>query len=770
MLIASILALGLAIQAPVSMAASVDRSVAPIGDEVAYTLRATTTSTGPIRVELPQVDGLELLERSERVDPIPRVPGLRELVLEARFRAIAVGTWRIGPVLVFVGGDVVEVAPDVMVTVRGAAGGSGLPNDRVLDLIRRAPAPRAGASVEVITSSDRVVVGEQLDVLTVAWFPRTVRTRLRRAPTLKPPSLSSVWSVPQPAIPGIVASVTREGETYDLFVSHQVVFPLAPGPLRVPPAQVEYAIPASRRSAVAERLAEESSRPLVVVVEALPAEGRPPDFTGPVATGLGIAYRLRELPARAGDPLPVDLLVSGEGNLVFWAPPIVEWPPGTRAYLDGVGDAQRVVDGRLGGVKTFRFLVLPDSAGSVGFPDLSYPYFDPARRAYREATAAGLTIPVLEPRPSGAARSAPSLAPSARDWSRRVADFGPSAARWWLLGVLPPLGLIGLGVGRRLRVRPRGRKAPRATPAQALETFLAAHQPVGSAGDAVEISGELRRAGVDRDLASELARLRDELDRARFGPGAGAGEPALGLAVSRALKRVPRPLRRLHRLGLLALAVIPRADAQVATGDSLYRDRGYVPAARAFRDEARVDPLTWQRWYNLAAAEYMSGADGNAAAALAVSLELAPRAEAPRALWRALEREHEPLRQADRPFPLSAGERWAVVVGLVWLAALALAIGARPAWLQRVPALLAASAVGFAVLLGRAERQPAGFTQSQLAIKVSPHGLAPERGTLPRLYRVAIELRKGEWLLVRDRLGNRGWVPRASIAPIRGVD
>ena len=69
--------------------------------------------------------------------------------------------------------------------------------------------------------------------LCAAWFPRDLRLQLRRPPTLQPPVIDGVWSFPQATPSGIAATRRIRGGWYDLFVSHQVVFPLVPGLIAV---------------------------------------------------------------------------------------------------------------------------------------------------------------------------------------------------------------------------------------------------------------------------------------------------------------------------------------------------------------------------------------------------------------------------------------------------------------------------------------------------------------------------------------------------------
>ena len=75
----------------------------------------------------------------------------------------------------------------VDVTASRAATASTL-SPRLRRLLDQARPPVAGeAAVDLIVSADSVRVGEQVDVVTAAWFPRDLRLQLRRPPTLQPP-------------------------------------------------------------------------------------------------------------------------------------------------------------------------------------------------------------------------------------------------------------------------------------------------------------------------------------------------------------------------------------------------------------------------------------------------------------------------------------------------------------------------------------------------------------------------------------------------------
>src|SRR2546425_12129326 len=53
---------------------------------------------------------------------------------------------------------------------------------------------------------DSVLVGQQVDVIAAAWFPREVRERLRRAPILTMQTPEGVWAYPGAAPTAVAAS------------------------------------------------------------------------------------------------------------------------------------------------------------------------------------------------------------------------------------------------------------------------------------------------------------------------------------------------------------------------------------------------------------------------------------------------------------------------------------------------------------------------------------------------------------------------------------
>ena len=153
-------------------------------------------------------------------------------------------------------------------------------------------------------------MGEQVDVVTAAWFPRDLRLQLRRPPTLQPPVIDGVWSFPQATPSGIAATRSIRGRWYDLFVSHQVVFPLVPGTVDIPRATLKYSTPVAMQFFSQEERFALSSRADTLVVRPLPAAGRPAGFGGAIASALTLDRHVDRATATVGEGVAVEIRLT----------------------------------------------------------------------------------------------------------------------------------------------------------------------------------------------------------------------------------------------------------------------------------------------------------------------------------------------------------------------------------------------------------------------------------------------------------------------------
>jgi hypothetical protein len=772
------------LQAPTpapTVTATLDRSRLTVGEDLTLTVTATGTSADPIRLSLPSLDGFQVLARSERTAVSVSDTTARTTTLQLDLSALRQGTFRLGPFEAEQGGRRARTGYVTILVEAGTGAVAGAISPRLRAILRKAPPPRRAGepALTLLVSDSSIYVGEQVDVVTAAWFPRDLRSRLRRPPTLTPPTLSGVWSYPQPTPPGIADS-RKVGDTwYDLFVSYQIVFPLVPGPVDIAKASLQYSVPVAMQFFSQEQRYTLESNAATLTVHPLPDAGRPPGFSG--AVGRDMTLR-RQAPASggAGQAVAVDITISGRGNVALWPAPVLAWPDSMRHYQDRTDDRMTNASGMLGGTKTFRFLALPDSAGPLRLPQLSYSYFDLDAGAYRTLTAPAVGISIA-PAPENAS-SRPTPPPLLTGRGR-----APAATLWhsvplplWLaLAVLPLALWAGLEGRDWYRSRYRRRTSdlqpdlPRSD--RRLLAALRALVPDADVRTGHALVSALRAAGLDADLARRIAGVRDEFLAARYGTTDGArSEAQLAREMDELTGRLGGTSRHRERRGrrllvvLLPLLVLPASflASQVPSAESLYESGAYRAASDGFARRVLDPHATAADWYGLGAAEYRLGSDARARAAWLHAARLQPSSAAVRRALGLVPGPDAWSRSVTWVSPLTP-EELALGALALWLLAWGFIFADRRRFRLRSALALSGSllvAAAAAVVWARYDRA-VGIVVTDAPMRVSPHGRAPEVSKLEAAQSVRLDREQNGWWLV-DVAGKSGWLPATAIARV----
>lgn len=784
-MVAALLALALAVQQPQppEVRASVDRQDALVGDVVTLTILVRAVGNLPVRIIDPSLSGFDVegTREATQVD-FSADSAQRTTTRVIRLTAARAGTAIIGPVRVARGADTVE-APPISVSVTAAATGSETElTPSVRALVDRLPSPPADSDVvvRVIALPDTMTLGDQLDLITTAWFPRAVRNQLRTPPTLTAPQVAGVWSYREVTPPGVVASRRVGGQWYDLFLSRQTVFPLTGGDLQVGAATVSYTVPVTYSFLSREVQHDVQSDSLTIAVLPQPGAGRPTDFAGATATGLTFDLTQSSQALQAGRGASVTATLHGMGNVALWPEPQIPWPSGIRVYPEGEDVTVTPRAGRIGGTKRFTYLVVAESAGTHRVPPSSYAYFDPATGRYGRARAPALRFVVPLGAVATVSRAAPPPLQRAEATARRDITLPPWV--WVAVLVLPPLIALAVRYREALgRVRlPRLRRVrapvsdvgpdPLTRLDHAFRQIIAALVPDQHLREGDGLADALRAAGVEPAVAAHAARLRDRLRHAVFGPGGTSDAAELSAEVDEVLRTLSGAVRRPARRGvapalaLLLLAVgAHTAWGQAVSAERLYEAKAYRAAADSFLARVTAHPGVAADWYDLGDAFYQLGQDGRARAAWVRALRLSPRDGTIR---RAMA-----LAPAD---PLTATMTWvapatptellAVAVG-AWLLGWALLAFRRPRARYGLLLVLLGSAFGLTGWRLRARYQrPVGIAlEDGVPLRAAPYGSAGAQHTVPLGAAVFVEGSDGAWLLV-VRGGERGWVLRGEVA------
>jgi hypothetical protein len=769
--------------------ASVDRIRLRVGEELQLTVRARTRAADPVEITLPPLTGFAVVGSRDMTEVAfsGGTGSVRTTVRELQLRAQQPGALLIGPVRARQGGSVVSTDP-ILITVDSAANRAALSlSPLARALLESTPPPVARRSDRValtmLVPSDTVFAGQQVDVIAAAWIPRELRERMRRPPLLTLITPEGVWAYPATTSSTGGAALSRQiggGRWMDLFVTHQVVFPLVAGRLIIPPASVEYALPVTFSFFSREERFTLRSDSIAIAVLPLPASAVN-GGTNVVGQGLSLELGVDPASTRVGEPIDASLTITGTGNVALWPPPEpgLRWPAGFRVYPAQTEVKVAPNAGRIAGSKTFHFLAVPDSSGNFVLPEVRYPYFNPEAGRYMIASASPRALVVA---PGAEPRAARVLPPLIGPVGERPADRLTDGFGWqaWLAALLiPPLfaGLVRRRARRGPSPEPQAPSPPITTLGQLEREFLAVlashvSDPVARDGDG--LAPALRAAGVDSAVADHVRRLRDRLRAARYGPR-GTGDAAeLAAEVQQVLRVLGAEGQGTHRRphALIASVVllgigIAGAQAQTPSAEALFEAGALRAAADSYAARAARDPREAAHWYNLGATLYRAGADGKATAAWTRAARLAPRDAAIRRARRLLP-PLDPLTEQFLTVGWATPAEWAIVAAAAWLmlwVAVAFGGAARRRIALGLTAAVAVTCGSLSVVEWRRRDRPVVVVTAESApVRAAPYGGASAATTIPAGGALLAGRSYGAWREVHRKDGIHGWVLEGEIA------
>lgn len=361
---------------------------------------------------------------------------------------------------------------------------------------------------------------------------------------------------------------------YATKIQERALFPLRAGRLVIEPMRVQFR--GSQIGSQYDNVQRESQALTVVVVEP-PLNGRPAGYRLGDVGQFQLSANVEPREVSAHEAVAINLTLMGIGNLPqkLELPEIkdVEWlEPTTTESTERKG-------GKIGGKRTWQYVVKVDEPGEVKLGKVRFPYWDPERSRYEVAAVDLGQLRVkpsttAEPEPAASAsKTAPSLSLVARD---QLGDVPPPPRYWadlrhfWLFVFLGPLGTIAsfglksLGTMIGAKIGARRSSAKRRTQEQ-----LAACRQILASGDAPaaasgleralvlaiesattlrargivrgELASHLVKAGVAPDDATAVVGILDTCDAVRF---TGADPQLLAGAIDRAQPLIDDLCRR----------------------------------------------------------------------------------------------------------------------------------------------------------------------------------------------------------------------------------
>ncbi len=121
------------------------------------------------------------------------------------------------------------------------------------------------------------------------------------------------------------------------------------------------------------------SDPVTINVKDLP--NQPANFNGAVGN-FSFSGSLDKTAAKSNEAMTLKLIVSGTGNLNLINPPEIELPQDFEAYEPKTSDKTIASDNGMSGSVSFEYLFIPRYAGNFTIPAVQFVFFNPATRQF----------------------------------------------------------------------------------------------------------------------------------------------------------------------------------------------------------------------------------------------------------------------------------------------------------------------------------------------------------------------------------------------------
>ena len=304
--------------------------------------------------------------------------------------------------------------------------------------------------VTASVDNDRPYIGEQIIYISKIYqlsdFPHSLH--------YEPPGFAGFWKVQE-------TEQDEYGETihskeYRVIELRTILFPSVVETIEIEPGILTVAAGSS------EGPINVQSVPIVIEVRSTPTDGSA-GFTGAVGS-FEISAEVDSTTSRMNESVQLTVEIQGTGNIE--ALPAPSWPEfqGWRVIQSPAAVSSEVIDGKLVGSRTYGSTLVPETAGELTVPEISYTYYDPDLEEYRQTTTSPIVVSVAEaegvpslpasslggtvdePASTGAKRirAAP---PGLRKSGGQIAD----SAVYWIMWCIPLLAIVGAAVWRRRR-------------------------------------------------------------------------------------------------------------------------------------------------------------------------------------------------------------------------------------------------------------------------------------------------------------------------------
>ncbi len=135
-----------------------------------------------------------------------------------------------------------------------------------------------------------------------------------------------------------------------------------------------------------------ATKPVKIKVTAIPAP-KPVGFSN-VSGNFNVSSSISTTRAKAGNPVLIRIVISGNGNIIRIPTPKLDLPGEFDADRPQVSQNVDVTDDGIVGTKTIEYLFIPRKTGEYTIPAVSIPYFDTASKSYKTLSVPAYNLKV----------------------------------------------------------------------------------------------------------------------------------------------------------------------------------------------------------------------------------------------------------------------------------------------------------------------------------------------------------------------------------------
>lgn len=367
----------------VTFQATVDRNEIAAGEALKYTITLVNASAAG-GITTPDFAGLVVLQGPMVSNSTVQINGRMSRMASRSWYLTATrpGTYVIGPSTARVGGGMLQTEPITIKVVQGSGGGSNAATDQAQ---QRDP----NLFCTISLSKNKAYVGEQI-IATYTLFSRYNRLQLAESDL---PKLSGFWAEEIEVSSNWEPNLrTVNGIQYRVAVLRkQVLIPLRSGTLNIAPMTLNYLVnPGFFNSGTPVRI--QSNATAVEIME-LPA-GKAADYIGAVGQ-LRLELQTAATTVKANEAIDLSIRFTGRANLKLIDAPKLALPPDFESYDPKIVDKISVNGSGMSGSREFQYLLIPRHPGTFDLGQLTFSYFDPASKSYKQLRSDPLTFEVL---------------------------------------------------------------------------------------------------------------------------------------------------------------------------------------------------------------------------------------------------------------------------------------------------------------------------------------------------------------------------------------